>query len=226
MTEIKQATTIQSIILSKDIFKTLAEAKKWIEDNDLRSDKVDETENTFRFRQSEPEDFEPDRFGPGEAFRIITLTEGVQATIGTLKEGKASGKTKNLNPGGEAIGIYCDFVKVDKARRIVEGPALVPNVMDLQGDFELAEDIEETAHKFLSDFRNIGEMHRKFTNIGALIESWILRQDIQVGKRTLPKGTWMVAVKVLNDATWKKVETGELRGFSIGYTGRRHEVTV
>lgn len=53
----ESTTSTQSIVFSKDKW-TLAEAKKWLADHGKRADKVDETENSYRFRQEEPDAFE------------------------------------------------------------------------------------------------------------------------------------------------------------------------
>lgn len=72
-------TDVQSLILSKERFKNVVAARKWVTDNDFRADKVDETEESFRFRQRPPAVF---REG---SFRTITLTRGVKAVIGRPK---------------------------------------------------------------------------------------------------------------------------------------------
>ena len=52
--------------------------------------------------------------------------------------------------------------------------------------------------------------------------SWLI-EDSKKDKSSaygydLPKGTWMVSMKVLNDEVWKAVKDGEVKGFSIeGY---------
>jgi len=79
----KQETTIQSLILSKERFETLEEARTWIEENGFMDDKVDETEDSWRFRQRMP-----DEFIEG-SFRTIELSDGVQAVTGRLKEEEA-----------------------------------------------------------------------------------------------------------------------------------------
>lgn len=85
--ELHQGTSIQSLILSKERFETSEEAINWIKENNFRSDKIDEPEsgNTFRFRQRDPGEFKEDGFEDGK-FRTITITDGVQAVIGFLKE--------------------------------------------------------------------------------------------------------------------------------------------
>jgi len=76
-----KALKIQTIIFDKKFF-TLEEARKWIKDHNFQDNGVDETENSYRFRQLDPELFEPD------SFRTITLTEGVKAVVGKLKGSK------------------------------------------------------------------------------------------------------------------------------------------
>lgn len=73
--------TIQSIILSKTKFKTQGEATSWIREHGFKTSHagkgVDETKTSWRFRQRDPGDF--------SQFRTITLTDGVSAVYGKLK---------------------------------------------------------------------------------------------------------------------------------------------
>ncbi|KKM79449.1 hypothetical protein LCGC14_1349820 [marine sediment metagenome] len=79
----KQETTeVQTLILNKEEFPTRADAVKWARDHDFRSDKVDETEESWRLRQ-----FAPGRCQDG-SFRTIELTDGVQSVICRPKKGK------------------------------------------------------------------------------------------------------------------------------------------
>ncbi|MBI4369619.1 MAG: DNA adenine methylase, partial [Elusimicrobia bacterium] len=87
--ERRAGTIVQTIILDKKVFASEDVARSWAKDHGFRTDKIDETENSFRFRQSDPDDFDPDGFGQGERFRTIHLTEGVQAVIGFLKKKSA-----------------------------------------------------------------------------------------------------------------------------------------
>jgi len=79
----KESTKIQTLILSKDKFKSTEAAKKWIEENDFVFHKVDETEDSYRFRQVEPSEF------IDSSFRTINIANGVKAVIGKLKESKS-----------------------------------------------------------------------------------------------------------------------------------------
>jgi HK97 family phage prohead protease len=80
---------IQSLIFSKDTFSE-QDAKDWAEAHGFSAASVDETEDSYRLRQQEPELFEED------SLKTIDLTEGVQAVIGKKKdaEGKEATDTK------------------------------------------------------------------------------------------------------------------------------------
>ena len=69
----------QTYILSKERFKTLAQANKWMDDNNAPRPKVDEKENTFRYRQ-----FPPEQCQEGSQ-RTIRITDGVQIVGCRLK---------------------------------------------------------------------------------------------------------------------------------------------
>lgn len=65
---------VQSVIFSKEVGDWTAEkAKSWLDEHDMKSDKMDETEQSFRFRQ-----FPPDRCKEGT---IVTLTEDMPAGV-------------------------------------------------------------------------------------------------------------------------------------------------
>lgn len=83
----KQAREVQTLILSKDRFSTEDQAIKWVRDHDFRADKIDATENSFRFRQ----------FNPGlckdDTQRTIEITKGVQGVVCAKKKAKIKTKT-------------------------------------------------------------------------------------------------------------------------------------
>jgi phage I-like protein len=83
--QLQEGTSIQTLILSKDRFN-IESARSWINENNFRDDKIDETENSFRFRQADPSSFDENGFGSGEKFRTIDITEGVKAVIGFIKQ--------------------------------------------------------------------------------------------------------------------------------------------
>jgi len=55
------STTVQTVIFDKKVF-TKEQTVAWLKKNKLKSAKVDETENSFRFRQRDPGDFQDKSF--------------------------------------------------------------------------------------------------------------------------------------------------------------------
>ena len=69
---------------------------------------------------------------------------------------------------------------------------------------------------------NATEQHLKAVDGMTVVESWIIdNPEMDKSKAynfNLPKGTWMISMKVENDDVWSKVKSGEIKGFSIeGY---------
>ena len=128
-------------------------------------------------------------------------------------------KEEETRKGTELTGPI--FKKVEK-QRIVYAAVLVPGEPDLDADIGekilTAEEIEGVAHKWMEEYGNIDYMHG-LNNVAKPVETFILPMDWEVEafgeKMLLPKGTWVLAAKVVNDTAWKKVESGELTGFSI-----------
>jgi hypothetical protein len=120
--------------------------------------------------------------------------------------------------------------KSDEEKRIVTGPAMVPNQEIIRMD---AEDkpyfvyfTEETIVKAQEVFAKYGKT--KSTNFEhatgmrdvTVVESWIVTDPSNdksnaLGFSDIPKGSWMVSYKVDNDDLWEKVKNGEVKGFSI-----------
>jgi hypothetical protein len=125
------------------------------------------------------------------------------------------------------VSISFPIAKADAEQRIVMGVVLEPNVVDAHNDFETPEAIERAAHDFLSKYNRstqMGVMHKMFGQVGLdLIESYIAPQDLTLGSEPVKKGSWVMAVKVVDDALWAKVKGGQLTGFSIGGKARVNE---
>jgi hypothetical protein len=74
------------------------------------------------------------------------------------------------------------------------------------------------------------EHERKMLEGMSVVESWII-EDEKLDKSVkygfnLPKGTWMISMKVNNDEVWKKVKEGEVKGFSIeGYFVDKYDMS-
>lgn len=118
---------------------------------------------------------------------------------------------------------------IDNDRRIVMGAALVPNkpIFRRNGEDEFYIYFsEDTIRKAAEGYLKAG--HQKQSNLEhemaitgvTTVESWIV-EDSQIDKSAVygfkyDKGTWVVTMKIDNDAVWDDfIKTGRLKGFSI-----------
>ena len=112
--------------------------------------------------------------------------------------------------------------KRGEEERFVFGVVLEPETADSQGDIYSADEVRSAAHKFLERFQNIGLQHQKIINGHVrILESFVAPSDFNVGAQKIKKGTWLLAVRVLSDALWNDVKSGNITGFSIGGSARR-----
>tara|TARA_R110001632_G_scaffold180172_1_gene300236 strand:+ start:155 stop:772 length:618 start_codon:yes stop_codon:yes gene_type:complete len=131
------------------------------------------------------------------------------------------------------------FAKVDEDKRMLISPALIPDKQIFRHNPNTQEDYYVYFSK--STVRKASELYLKNNNhhkateehservSGVLtVESWII-DDPKMDKSTLygfslPKGTWMVAMRIENDDLWNKIKSGSLKGLSIeGYFADKME---
>ena len=125
-----------------------------------------------------------------------------------------------------------EMAEVDTDKRILMGPALIPDrkIYRRNGEEEYyiffsKDTVRKASELFLArgNQNNSTLEHQYDLNGLSVVESWIV-DDPQKDKSLLynlnvPEGTWMVAVKVNNEEVWQEfVKTGKVKGFSIeGY---------
>jgi hypothetical protein len=131
------------------------------------------------------------------------------------------------------------LAKVDEEKRMLVSPALIPDKQIFRYDPNT--DSEYYVYFSKDTVRKASELYLKNNNhhkateehservSGVLtVESWII-EDTKTDKSTLygfslPKGTWMVKMKIENDDLWQKIKSGELKGLSIeGYFTNKFE---
>jgi hypothetical protein len=106
-------------------------------------------------------------------------------------------------------------------KRLVTGVVLQPNIDDTDGDFFDAEVIEKAAHDYLayyghSDLEHIAPIDESYVH---LVESYIAPQDLTFGEESVPKGSWIITLRVVNDALWQAIKDGDFTGFSAAGFG-------
>jgi len=123
------------------------------------------------------------------------------------------------------------LAEVDSERRILMGPALIPNktIYRKNGEEEYyiyfsRDTIRKVSEMFLTKGnQNKSTLEHQIDLQGlSVVESWIVEGDQDKSKAygmDMPIGTWMVSMKVYNEDVWEKyVKTGRVKGFSIeGY---------
>jgi len=121
------------------------------------------------------------------------------------------------------------LAEVDKEKKIIMGPALIPNKKIFRKFDEQEYYIyfsEDTVKKASELFLTKGNQnnstleHEIKLNGLSVVESWIIEDENHDKSKkygfNLPIGTWMVSMKVNNDDVWNNyVKSGKVKGFSI-----------
>ena len=160
---------------------------------------------------------------------LVTMPNG-QIQIEPVKDavGRAGTRPYDMPKHGYYSKAAFKFASEDKMELV--GPAMVPNMniprLDQDGEKYFVrfspETIKEICMKYMKEARtNDVNTDHEDNSAGAYIyESWIV-EDPETDKANavygynVPKGTWMVSMKVDNKETWARIKAGELRGFSI-----------
>jgi hypothetical protein len=133
-----------------------------------------------------------------------------------------------------------ELKEVDAEKKILMGAALVPNKQILRADKDgkgyyiyFSEDtIKKASELFLmrSNQNNATLEHKEKLNGLSVVESWVIdNPEMDKSKEygfSLPKGTWMISMKVNNEDIWQEVKAGKVKGFSIeGYFADKYEMS-
>lgn len=133
-----------------------------------------------------------------------------------------------------------ELKEVDTEKRILMGAALIPNKQIYRRNkdkeyyiFFSEETVRKASELFLmrSNQNNATYEHEREMLKGmSVVESWIIEDEKTDKSRlynfSLPKGTWMISMKVNNDEIWQSVKDGEVKGFSIeGHFADKYEMS-
>ena len=117
----------------------------------------------------------------------------------------------------------------DDEKRTITGVALIPSKQIYRFDEEMGEyyiffskeTIEKASQLFLkeSNQNNATYEHSYDFEGGVVVESWLVT-DPNMDKSKhygfdVPKGTWMISMKIDNDKVWDDVKSQKIKGFSI-----------
>ena len=124
-----------------------------------------------------------------------------------------------------------EFAEIDTEKRILMGAALIPNkqIYRKNGKDEFYVFFSEATVKQASELflkngnqSNATLEHKAKFDGATVVESWIIdNPEMDKSKQygfSLPKGTWMISMKIEDDKVWQQVKEGVYKGFSIeGY---------
>jgi hypothetical protein len=127
----------------------------------------------------------------------------------------------------ESPEVYKKIVLSADEKRIITGPALIPNIEIIRKDEDgnpyfirySAEQIEKIAQKFFKTQSQFSVNKDHSTDVKGvwIYESWLSTENDKA--KTLgfdvPVGTWMVSMKVEDDEIWQGIKDGKYKGFSI-----------
>ena len=131
------------------------------------------------------------------------------------------------------------FAKVDEEKRMLVSPALIPDKQIFRHDPQTQSDyyvwfskdtVRKASELYLKNNNHHKATHEHSERVSGVltVESWII-DDPKMDKSNLygfnlPKGTWMVKMKITNNDLWSKIKDGSLKGLSIeGYFADRME---
>ena len=123
------------------------------------------------------------------------------------------------------------IAKRDNEKRLVFGIVYEPDTVDAHGDYATEDEIEKAAHSFAHNGAQLKLEHEAPANGVAVSESYIVRDHgykLSEGESStnVKKGSWVIVVKVFDDAIWDAVKKGEITGFSMGGRAKRMEAAA
>jgi hypothetical protein len=170
----------------------------------------------------------------------LYMVAGQGAKKAAPKVKEAALATKEQLKKSDEIVWEGEFSKFDMDKRQVFGWASVVEingepVIDRQGDYIEAEEIEKAAYNYVVKSRKGGDMHRREHHeegerpfhASDMIESFMVTPE-KLEKMGLPAGSlptgWWVGYQVNDEATWDLVKKGHRTGFSIHGKGKRKDL--
>lgn len=158
---------------------------------------------------------------------VVTNYEPAKKALDGLGLEDWEGELDAGDAGSSASGSFTWEIPLIKGadpddERYVFGVVLEPEAMDSQRDIYSADEVRKAAHKFMEEFGGLGLQHQLRVNGKVkVLESFLAPTDFTAGGVNVRKGTWLLAVRVLDDDLWGLVKSGRLTGFSIGGSARR-----
>lgn len=121
----------------------------------------------------------------------------------------------------EQISKRVEFKAADDERQIATGVVMVPDKVDLQGDFVREATIRSFAEDYMARLPQgeaaQGVMHAVWPDEHiTLVENTVLDQAREIGGEEVPAGSWTQSFKFDDNELWTLVRDDILSGYSIG----------
>lgn len=113
-----------------------------------------------------------------------------------------------------------------------DGKDGAPYKPDTQKDIYSSEDVRKAAHAWM-EYHGAVDLNHSWKDLGKekvrTLESYIAPVEFTCGEGSkaykVLKGTWMLGIRVVDDALWKAVKEGKIGAYSIGGTAMREPIT-
>jgi len=181
---------------------TVAEAKKWLKDHDYSTSGFEPASGKVKKEDDKKTDFK-------------------KVSIGIVNEDEEETNVRSL----AKYDIELPIMKVDDEKRWVGGIVYTAGEEegDAQGDWiSDIEELRKASELYMLKSQRIKIMHGGVARGDLhIIENFVTDEPTMHLGVEIPKNSWWLMTKVLNDEIWKDVKEGKLTGFSMG--GRARE---
>jgi uracil-DNA glycosylase family 4 len=159
--------------------------------------------------------------------------------------GELTRRLKQIRARMESVATHkadVHIVRKDGEKRIVIGVVLDGYQFDSQSDWVPPAEIETTAHEWMATSRVVGIQHSGPAD-AVVVESWLWpypsSEDYRAamagephkcfaskyGSDIVHSGSWLIGVRVEDDATWEAIQSGAITAYSIGGVGLQSPVS-
>lgn len=246
---------VQTLIFLKDSFTLETAKAWIASHKEFSDHGVDETTTSYRFRQYDPEHFSKFRTiviadGIKGVYGQVADTkrdesDGAQGEVEASIDEHEVIQALNADIVKRGVRLLLGSESISKAdgeaeEHFILGLVLEPNdgedgaplKPDTQGDVYSKKAVRDTAHGWMERYGAVDLMH-SWEALGAasiaVLESYIAPVDFSIGEGDgqyqVVKGTWLLALRVLDENLWTAIKAGHIGAFSVGGKATRSPLT-
>lgn len=102
--------------------------------------------------------------------------------------------------------------------------AMLPDTVDLQGDFTSADEVRKAMESFNRSPQRPNLFHRTMSSGFEVIESYLAPTSFELGGIPVEKGTWLMTFQIHDDDIWDLIKSGDINGISIGAKAIKEDI--